>query len=117
MSSDVKKFDELQSLLSNMNQQGQGDGTRTCINEVMDKSATFLNVLPSECSLLKIEIHPVINLINLGSINCALKSVRNFTLHIINIILLKIDIDLLKIDIVLLKIDIVLLNGKKTLML
>ena len=34
MSSDVEKFDELQSLLSNMNQQGQGDGT---INEVMDK--------------------------------------------------------------------------------
>ena len=37
MSSDVEKFDELQSLLSNMNQQGQGDGTRTCINEVIDK--------------------------------------------------------------------------------
>ena len=38
VNSDVEKFDEeLQSLLSNMNQQGQGDGTRTCINEVMDK--------------------------------------------------------------------------------
>jgi hypothetical protein len=37
VSSDVETFDELQSLLSNMNQQGQGDGTRTCINEVMDK--------------------------------------------------------------------------------
>jgi hypothetical protein len=74
------------------------------------KSATFLNVLPRECSLLKIEIHPVINLINLGSINCASKSVRNFTLQIIDKILLKIDIDLLKIDIV-------LLNVKKTLMI
>ena len=33
VSSDVEKFDELQSLLSNMNQQG----TKTCINEVIDK--------------------------------------------------------------------------------
>ena len=39
VSSDVEKFDELQSLLSNtnMNQQGQGDSTKTCINEVVDK--------------------------------------------------------------------------------
>ena len=37
MSSDVEKFDELQSLLSNMNKQGQGDSTKTCINEVIDK--------------------------------------------------------------------------------
>jgi hypothetical protein len=117
VSSDVEKCDELQSLFSNMNQQGQGDGTRTCINEVMDKICDLSKCTASECSLLKIEIQPVINLINLGSINCALKSVRNFTLQIIDIILLKIDIDLLKIDIVLLKIDIVLLNGKKTLML
>jgi hypothetical protein len=37
VSSDVEKFDELQSLLSNMNQQGQGDSSKTCINEVIDK--------------------------------------------------------------------------------
>ena len=37
MSSDVEKFDELQSLLSNMNQQGQGNSSKTCINEVIDK--------------------------------------------------------------------------------
>jgi hypothetical protein len=39
VSSDVEKFDELQSLLSNtnINQQGQGDSTKTCINEVVDK--------------------------------------------------------------------------------
>ena len=37
VSSDVEKFDELQSLVSNMNQQGQGDSTKTCINEVVDK--------------------------------------------------------------------------------
>ena len=37
MSSDVEKFDELQSLLSNMNKQGQGDSTKTCINEVINK--------------------------------------------------------------------------------
>ena len=30
-------FDELQSLLSNMNQQGQGDSPKTCINEDIDK--------------------------------------------------------------------------------
>ena len=35
--SDVERFDELQSLLSNMNQQGQGDSTKTCINEVIGK--------------------------------------------------------------------------------
>jgi hypothetical protein len=62
--------------------------------KLFTKSATFLNVLPSEVSLLKIEIHPVINLINLSSINYALKSVKNFTLQIIDIILLKIDIGL-----------------------
>ena len=45
--------------------------------KLLTKSTTFLNVLPSEVSLLKIEIHPVINLINLGSINRALKSVNN----------------------------------------
>jgi hypothetical protein len=44
--------------------------------KLLTKSATFLNVLTTECSLLKIEIHPVINLINLGSINRALKSVK-----------------------------------------
>ena len=101
-------FDELPSLLSNMNQQGQGNSPKTCINEDIDKICDLFNVLPNEFSLLKIEIHPVINLINLGSINCALKSGRNFTLQIIDIILLKVDKDLLKIDIVLLKIDIVL---------
>ena len=37
MSSDVERFDELQSLLSNMNKQGQGDSTKTCINEVIVK--------------------------------------------------------------------------------
>ena len=37
VSSDVERFDELQSLLSNMNQQGQGDSTKTCINEVIGK--------------------------------------------------------------------------------
>ena len=85
--------------------------------KLLTKSATFFNVLPNEFSLLKIEIYPVINLIILGSINRPLKSVRNFTLQIIDIILLNIDIVLLKIDIVLLKIDIVLLNIKKTVML
>jgi hypothetical protein len=44
--------------------------------KLLTKSATFLNVLSSEFSLLKIEIPPVINLINLGSINRALKSVK-----------------------------------------
>ena len=37
MSSDVERFNELQSLLSNMNKQGQGDSTKTCINEVIGK--------------------------------------------------------------------------------
>ena len=37
VSSDVEKLDELQSLLSNMNQQGQGNSSKTCINEVIDK--------------------------------------------------------------------------------
>jgi hypothetical protein len=85
--------------------------------KLLTKSATFFNILPSEFSLLKIEIHPEIYLINLGSIKRALKSVRKFTLQITDIVLLKIDIVLLKIDIVLLKIDIVMLNIKKTMML
>ena len=71
--------------------------------KLLTKSATFFNIL-------KIEIHPEIYLINLGSIKRALKSVRKFTLQITDIVLLKIDI-------VLLKIDIVLLNIKKTVML
>jgi hypothetical protein len=78
--------------------------------KLLTKSATFLNVLPSEFSLQKIEIHPVINLINLGSINRALKSVKKNQTANNDIVLLKIDIVLLKIDIVLLKIDIVLLK-------
>jgi hypothetical protein len=36
VSSDVEKFDELQSLFSNMNKPGQGDSTKTCIDEVID---------------------------------------------------------------------------------
>ena len=121
MSSDVEKFDELQPLLSNMNQQGQGDSTKTCINEVIDKICDLFKCTAKRVFPTKIEIHPVINLIILGSINRALKSVKKFTLKIIDIallkidiVLLKIDIVLLKIDIVLLKIDIVLLNIKKT---
>jgi hypothetical protein len=35
-------LDELQSLVSNMNQQGQGDSTKTCINEVIDKICDLL---------------------------------------------------------------------------
>jgi hypothetical protein len=58
--------------------------------KLLTKSATFLNVLPNEFFLLKIEIRPVINLINLGSINRVLKSVKNFTLQKIDIVLLKI---------------------------
>ena len=37
VSSDVEKLDELQSSFSNMNQQGQGNSSKTCINEVIDK--------------------------------------------------------------------------------
>ena len=55
--------------------------------KLLTKSATFLNVLPNEFSLLKIEIYPVINLINLGSMNRALKSVNNFTLQKMDIVL------------------------------
>jgi hypothetical protein len=58
--------------------------------KLLTKSATFLNVLPNEFFLLKIEIRPVINLINLGSINRVLKNVKNFTLQKIGIVLLKI---------------------------
>ena len=56
--------------------------------KLLTKSATFLNVLPDEFSQLK--IHPVINPINLGSINRVSKSVKNFTLQNIVIVLLKI---------------------------
>ena len=103
MSSDVEKFDELQSLLSNMNQQGQGDSTKTCINEVIDKICDLFKCTAKRVFPTKNRNSPVINLINLGSINRALKSVKKFTLQIT--------------DIVLLKIDIVLLNVKKIVML
>ena len=86
MSSDVEKFDELQSLLSNMNKQGQGDSTKTCINEVIDKICDLFKCTVKRVFPTKIENHPVLNLINLGSINYALKSVKNFTLQIIDII-------------------------------
>jgi hypothetical protein len=42
VSSDVERFDELQSLLYNMNQQCQGDSTKTCINEVIGKICDLL---------------------------------------------------------------------------
>jgi archaellum component FlaC len=87
-----------------MNQQGQGNSPKTCINEDIDKICDLFNVLPNEFSLLKIEIHPVINLINLGSINRALKSVKNRYSFVKN-------------RYSLLKIDRVLLNIKKTMML
>jgi hypothetical protein len=58
--------------------------------KLLTKYATFLNVLANEFSLLKIEIHPVINLINLDSIDRVLESVTNFTLQKIDIVLLKI---------------------------
>jgi hypothetical protein len=37
VSSNVERFEELQSLLSNMNKQGQVDSTKTCMNEVIGK--------------------------------------------------------------------------------
>jgi hypothetical protein len=80
VSSDVEKFDELQSLLFNMNQQGQGDSTKTCINEVIDKICDLFKCTAKRVFPNKNRNSPVINLINLGSINRALKSVVNFTL-------------------------------------
>ena len=83
-------LDELQSLVSNMNQQGQGDSTKTCINEVIDKI----------CDLLKCTAKRVFPTKNRNSLcnksdkpwfnKRALKSVKNFTLQKIDIVLLNI---------------------------
>jgi hypothetical protein len=35
--SDFREFKELQALLSNMSQQGQGDSTKPCNNKAVDK--------------------------------------------------------------------------------
>jgi hypothetical protein len=48
VSSDVEKFDELQSLLSNMNQQG----TNTCINEVIDTICDFFKCRNQEHQII-----------------------------------------------------------------
>jgi hypothetical protein len=54
--------------------------------KLLTKSVTFLDVLPNEFFLLKIEIHPD----KFDSRNRVLKSVRNFALQKIDIVLLKI---------------------------
>ena len=41
-----------------MNKQGQGDSTKTCINEVIGKICDLFKCTDKEFFLLKIEIHP-----------------------------------------------------------
>ena len=102
MSNDVEKFDELQSLLSNMNRQGQGDSSKTCINEVIDKICDLFKCTDNRVFPTKNRNSPC-NKSDKPWFNksCLEKRKKKFTLQIIDIVLLKIDIVLLKIDIVL----------------
>jgi hypothetical protein len=93
-----------------MNQQGQGDSPKTCINEVIDKICDLFKCIAKRVFPTKNRNSPC-NKSDKPWFNksCLEKRKKNQTANN-DIVLLKIDIVLLKIDIVLLKIDIVLLK-------